>query len=60
MLTPTKVEKAQEVESKESAAKRHPLNWSGWALQLGRNDEGTFGVWTFRGQPVVMVHAGKA
>lgn len=60
MLTQTKVEKAHEAESKDSLQLRHPLSWSGWELQLGRNERGTFGVWTFRGQPVVMVNAGKA
>lgn len=50
MLTQTSTEKA----------KQHALSWNGWTLQLGRNEEGTFGVWTFRGQPVVMIAAGKA
>jgi hypothetical protein len=36
------------------------LDWGGWSLQVGRNDEGTFGVWTFRGQPVVKVRAANA
>jgi hypothetical protein len=40
--------------------KQHALDWSGWSLQLGRNQEGTYGVWTFRGQAVRMVRAGKA
>lgn len=50
MLTQTSVAKP----------KQPAFDWNGWSLQLGRNDEGTFGVWTFRGQPVVMVRAGKA
>lgn len=50
MLTQTSTEKP----------KQHALSWNGWALQLLRNNEGTFGVWTFRGQPVVMVPAAKA
>lgn len=50
MLTQANVEKP----------KVSTLNWSGWTLQLGRNDEGTFGIWTFNGQPVLMVRAAQA
>ena len=50
MLTQTSTEKQ----------KKPALDWNGWTLQLGHNEEGTFGVWTFRGQPVMMVRAGKA
>lgn len=50
MLTQTSSEKP----------KHHALDWGGWSLQLGRNQDGTYGVWTFRGQPVLMVRSGKA
>ena len=61
MLMQAKVENANGANvSAPQAAKRQDLNWSGWTLQLGRNEEGTYGVWTFRGAPVVMVRAAQA
>ncbi len=61
MLTQAKVEKAVEGTPDATPKKKaHDLNWSGWTLQLGRNEDGTFGIWTFRGQPVWMVRAGRA
>lgn len=44
----------------DKKTKKATLEWNGWTLQLGRNDDGTFGVWTFRGQPVAMISAAKA
>lgn len=60
MLTQAKAEKVLDAKSDTGANKARDLNWSGWMLQLGRDDDGTFGVWTFQGQPVLMLRAGKA
>ncbi len=61
MLMQAKMEKVSDGASDTTTAKKaRDLNWSGWTLQLGRNEDGAFGIWTFRGQPVVMVRAGEA
>jgi hypothetical protein len=60
MLMQAKTDKVLDAKSNSTANKARDLNWSGWMLQLGRNEEGTFGVWTFQGKPVLMVRAGQA